>query len=261
MPCVTCARTSVDGRWCGRQIAWRRLMVCGWQSLPPSLPLLAFWPLSSFGVKLLTLSPFGRVRIVFCHNGCSPFRALGFWCQACAVDLKVAWAAGSCTETVARAAVGCAWRSPEWHGFRDLLLVHTGVTRSERNLADCLSELIRENAFSGRFQASDDCVSRPSAKNAVTARICVLYGDFSGRSDGGFRCFGSQVGGHGYWIPLREVQGLYGAPTYGFQSDFVVTCSGGLFGLFGPLRPAKRAARLSRPWWVVLSGRWSSKRN
>ena len=64
--------------------------------------------------------------------------------------------AGSCAETVARAAVGCAWRSPEWHGLRDLLLVHTGVTRSERNLADCLAELIRENAFSGRFRASDD---------------------------------------------------------------------------------------------------------
>ena len=28
---------------------------------------------------------------------------------------------------------------------------------------------------------------RPSAKNAVTARICVLYGDFSAISDGYFR--------------------------------------------------------------------------
>ena len=54
-------------------------------------------------------------------------------------------------------------------------------------------------------------------------------------------------------------QGLHGALTCGVQSDFVVTFSGGLFGLFGPLRAAKRAARLNRPWWVVLSGRWSSK--
>ena len=33
------------------------------------------------------------------------------------------------------------------------------------------------------------------------------------------------------------------------------------FGLFGPLRAAKRAARLSRPWWVVLSCRRSSQRD
>ena len=30
-------------------------------------------------------------------------------------------------------------------------------------------------------------MSRPSAKNAVTARICALYGDFSAISDGYFR--------------------------------------------------------------------------
>ena len=231
-------------------------MVCGWQSLPPSLPLLAFWPLSSFGVKLLTLSPFGRVRIVFCHDGCSPFRALGFWCQACAVDLKVAWAAGSCTETVARAAVGCAWRSPEWHGLRDLLLVHTGVTRSERNLADCLSELIRENAFSGRFQASDDCESSKCQKRCHSAYLCPLW-----RFLRTIRWRFSVLRVAGRWARVLDtIEGSSG-PLRGSDvrmSDFVVTCSG---GLFGPLRPAKRAARLSRPWWVVLSGRWSSKRN
>ena len=32
-------------------------------------------------------------------------------------------------------------------------------------------------------------MSRPSAKNAVTARICVLYSDFSGRSDSRFWVF------------------------------------------------------------------------
>ena len=65
-----------------------------------------------------------------------------------------------------------------------------------------------------------------------------------------FGASGRRSVGTGYWIPLREVQGLYGALTYGVQSDFVVTCSGGLFGLFGPLRPAKRAAQMSRPSWV-----------
>ena len=60
---------------------------------------------------------------------------------------------------------------------------------------------------------------------------------------------------------LLLAQGLHGALTCGVQSDFVVTFSGGLFGLFGPLRPAKRAARLSCPWWVVLSCCWSSKRD
>ena len=74
-----------------------------------------------------------------------------------------------------------------------------------------------------------------------------------------FGASGRRSVGTGYWIPLREVQGLYGALTYGVQSDFVVTCSGGLFGLFGPLRPAKRAARMSRPSWVVLPGRRSSQ--
>ena len=32
---------------------------------------------------------------------------------------------------------------------------------------------------------------------AVTARICTLYGDFSGRSDSRFRCFGSPATGVG----------------------------------------------------------------
>ena len=30
----------------------------------------------------------------------------------------------------------------------------------------------------------------PSGKKAVTARICILYGDFSGRSDIGFQVVG-----------------------------------------------------------------------
>ena len=34
-------------------------------------------------------------------------------------------------------------------------------------------------------------MSRPRAEIDITARICILYGDFSGRSDGYFRCFGS----------------------------------------------------------------------
>ena len=63
MPCLTCAGTSGDGRWCGRQIAWRRLMVCGWHTLRTTLPLLAHRLLSSFGAKLLTLPAFGRVRL------------------------------------------------------------------------------------------------------------------------------------------------------------------------------------------------------
>ena len=32
-------------------------------------------------------------------------------------------------------------------------------------------------------------LSRPRAEIAVTARICVLYGDFSARSDGGLQSF------------------------------------------------------------------------
>ena len=31
-------------------------------------------------------------------------------------------------------------------------------------------------------------VSSRHARRMLTARICVLYGDFSARSDGGFRC-------------------------------------------------------------------------
>ena len=41
-------------------------------------------------------------------------------------------------------------------------------------------------------------VSRPSVKNAVTVRICALYGDFSGRSDSGFSV-GSRVVSHAKW--------------------------------------------------------------
>ena len=44
-------------------------------------------------------------------------------------------------------------------------------------------------------------VGRPSAEIAITARICVLYGDFSGRSDSRFSCFESPV------VP-REKRGL-----------------------------------------------------
>ena len=77
-----------------------------------------------------------------------------------------------------------------------------------------------------------------------------------------FGASGRRSVGTGYWIPLREVQGLYGALTYGVQSDFVVTCSGGLFGLLcRPVRAAKRAALMSRPSWVVLPWRRSSKRD
>ena len=36
-------------------------------------------------------------------------------------------------------------------------------------------------------------VSRPSAEIAITARVCILYGDFSGRSDSRFSCFESPV--------------------------------------------------------------------
>ena len=48
----------------------RRLMVCGWQSLSTTLPLLLGlrWPL--LGGRLVTMGPFGRVRpSVFCHHG------------------------------------------------------------------------------------------------------------------------------------------------------------------------------------------------
>ena len=56
-------------------------MVCGWQSLSTSLPLLAFRLLASFGTKLLTLSSFGRVRLgVFCHGGVSVLLA---GCEGC----------------------------------------------------------------------------------------------------------------------------------------------------------------------------------
>ena len=48
---------------------------------------------------------------------------------------------------------------------------------------------VLKNVLSGWFNARDDFLGRPSAKNAVTARICVLYGDFSGRSDSGFPAF------------------------------------------------------------------------
>ena len=115
---------------------------------------------------------------------------------------------------MARAAVGCAWRSPEWHGLRDLLLVHTGVTRSERNLADCLSELIRENAFSGRFQASDDCESSKCQKRCHSAYLCPLW-----RFLRTIRWRFSVLRVAGRWArvldTIEEVQGLYGAPTYG----------------------------------------------
>ena len=60
---------------------------------------------------------------------------------------------------------------------------------------------------------------------------------------------------------LLLAQGLHGALTCGVQSDFVVTFSGGLFGLFGPLRAAKRAAHSSRPSWVVLPCRQLSQRD
>ena len=36
-------------------------------------------------------------------------------------------------------------------------------------------------------------MSRPSAEIAITARVCILYGDFSGRSDSRFSCFESPV--------------------------------------------------------------------
>ena len=36
----------------------------------------------------------------------------------------------------------------------------------------------------------DDFLSRPRAEIAITARICTLYGDFSGRSDGQFLVLG-----------------------------------------------------------------------
>ena len=40
-------------------------MVCGWQTLIQTLPLLPSRPVSWFGAKLLTLSAFGRVRLVY----------------------------------------------------------------------------------------------------------------------------------------------------------------------------------------------------
>ena len=67
--------------------------------------------------------------------------------------------------------------------------------------------------------------------------------------------------GTGYWIPLREVQGLYGGSDVRSPELFSGNGSGGLFVLFGSLRAAKRAAQSSRPWWVVLSCCWSSKRD
>ena len=36
-------------------------------------------------------------------------------------------------------------------------------------------------------------MSRPRAEIAITARVCILYGDFSGRSDSRFSCFESPV--------------------------------------------------------------------
>ena len=46
-------------------------------------------------------------------------------------------------------------------------------------------------------------VSRPSVKNAVTARICALYGDFSGRSDSGFPVFRIAGVSHAKWDECR----------------------------------------------------------
>ena len=108
----------------------------------------------------------------------------------------------------------------------------------------------RENGFSGRFRASDDS---ESSKLLKSPSQLVFVSSMAISQEDRMAVFGAsdrRSVGTGYWIPLREVQGLYGALTYGVQSDFVVTCSGGLFGLFGPLRPAKRAARMSRPSWV-----------
>ena len=48
-----------------------------------------------------------------------------------------------------------------------------------------------------------------------------------------FGTSGRRSVGTGYWIPLREVQGLYGALTYGVQSDFVVTALAACLVLFG----------------------------
>ena len=41
-------------------------------------------------------------------------------------------------------------------------------------------------------------LGRPSVKKAVTARICTLYGDFSGRSDGQFLVFRIASDGVGF---------------------------------------------------------------
>ena len=69
---LPCCGGACRGAFCVRRRC-RLTERCRWQTLHRTLPLFAFRPLSSFGTGLLTLPPFGRVRIsVFCHEGCSP---------------------------------------------------------------------------------------------------------------------------------------------------------------------------------------------
>ena len=53
--------------------------------------------------------------------------------------------------------------------------------------------------------------------------------------------------GTGYWIPLRQVQGLYGALTYGVQSDFVLEAA------ISPLEATMEAISVKCP--VCRAGR------
>ena len=47
----------------------------------------------------------------------------------------------------------------------------------------------RQTCSQAGFEALMTC-GRPRAEIVITARICVLYGDFSGRSDTGFQAVG-----------------------------------------------------------------------
>ena len=91
---------------------------------------------------------------------------------------------------VLRGVGGSLGRDDKNTGSRPVSELQTTSPRSFwlKPMAARLSVL--KNVLSGRFNPRDDSLGRPSAKKAITARICTLYGDFSARSDAQFLVLG-----------------------------------------------------------------------
>ena len=67
-------------------------------------------------------------------------------------------------------------------------------------------------------------MSRPSVKSAVTARICALYGDLSGRSDSRFWVL--RIAGDGGFGEVDDEQRLVGG--FGREGVVVQVDDGGM---------------------------------